>query len=77
MSFDWQTIVVGLMILGALAYVGRRALTRIRPFIDSKATGSSCETECGKCETSPPQPASPLKTLVQLERSPTPTRRVP
>jgi uncharacterized RmlC-like cupin family protein len=73
MAFDWQTIVVALMILAALVYVGRRGLTRLRAFTAAKAGASSCETGCGKCESS--QPATPLKTFVQIERTSTSTRR--
>jgi hypothetical protein len=71
--FDWQTIVVALIILAALFYVGRRGLARLRSFNAAKAGASSCETGCGKCETS--QPAAPLKTFVQIERSHTSSRR--
>jgi hypothetical protein len=47
MNFDWQTIAVTLIIAGALFYVGRRALKRLRSFGASK--GGSCETGCGTC----------------------------
>jgi hypothetical protein len=47
MNFDWQTIAVLLIIAGALFYVGRRALMRLRSFKTSK--GGSCETGCGTC----------------------------
>jgi hypothetical protein len=48
MKFDWQTIAVALIIAGALLYVGRRALTRLRSFKTSK-DGGSCATGCGTC----------------------------
>jgi hypothetical protein len=48
MNFDWQTIAVVLIIAGALFYVGRRALMRLRSFRTSKG-GGSCETGCGTC----------------------------
>ncbi len=47
MSFDWQTIAVLLIVAGALLYVGRRALGRLRSFKTSK--GGSCATGCGTC----------------------------
>jgi hypothetical protein len=72
--FDWQTIVVALIILAALFYVGRRGLTRLRSFNAAKAGAASCETGCGKCETSQPA-AAPLKTFVQIERSHTSSSR--
>lgn len=48
MKFDWQTIAVLIIIAGALIYVGRRALMRLRSFKISKG-GGSCETGCGTC----------------------------
>ena len=48
MNFDWQTIAVALIIAGALLYVGRRALMRLRSFGASEG-GGSCETGCGTC----------------------------
>ena len=47
MKFDWQTIAVALIIAGALLYVGRRALMRLRSFKANK--GGSCATGCGTC----------------------------
>ncbi|MBV9926703.1 MAG: FeoB-associated Cys-rich membrane protein [Acidobacteria bacterium] len=47
MKFDWQTVAVALIIAGALFYVGRRALARLRSFRASK--GGSCATGCGTC----------------------------
>jgi hypothetical protein len=47
MNLDWQTIAVALIIAGALLYVGRRALARLRSFRASK--GGSCATGCGTC----------------------------
>jgi hypothetical protein len=47
MKFDWQTVAVALIIAGALLYVGRRALSRLRSFRTSK--GGSCATGCGTC----------------------------
>jgi len=49
MNFDWQTIAVALIIAGALFYVGRRALMRLRSFGTSKGSGGSCATGCGTC----------------------------
>ena len=48
MNFDWQTIAVALIVAGALLYVGRRALARLRSFKVSK-DGGSCATGCGTC----------------------------
>ena len=49
MNFDWQAIAVALIIAGALLYVGRRALMRLRSFKVSKGGGGSCATGCGTC----------------------------
>ena len=48
MKFDWQTVAVGLIVAGALLYVARRALARLRSFGTAKG-GGSCATGCGTC----------------------------
>ncbi len=48
MKFDWQTVAVLLIIAGALLYVARRALARLRSFKTTKG-GGSCATGCGTC----------------------------
>jgi hypothetical protein len=48
MKFDWQTVAVLVIIAGALLYVGRRVLVRLRSFRASKG-GGSCATGCGTC----------------------------
>ena len=48
MKFDWQTITVLIIIAGALLYVGRRVLVRLRSF-RMGGGGGSCETGCGTC----------------------------
>lgn len=63
--FDWQSILVALIVAGALLYVARRGLARLRSLRGSRA---ACATGCGKCgdeETTPPRPAPPL---VQIGR---------
>lgn len=62
--FDWQTIAVALIVAGALLYVARRALARLRSF---RASRAACATGCGKCgdEEAPAQTAPPL---VQIGR---------
>ncbi len=67
--FDWQTVIAGLMILGALVYVARRAVTRLSSFRAAKAGANACETGCGSCAGSKTSPAVPLKTIVQIERT--------
>jgi membrane protein implicated in regulation of membrane protease activity len=47
MNLDWQAIAVALIVAGALLYVGRRALMRLRSFKAGK--GDSCATGCGTC----------------------------
>ena len=70
---DWQTIVVVLIILAALAYVARRALSRLRSFRLSKRQGApACSTGCGACgEAKPETRAAPL--VVQI----TPSKNLP
>jgi hypothetical protein len=48
MKFDWQTAAVLVIIAGALLYVARRALKRLRSFRVSEG-GGSCSTGCGTC----------------------------
>jgi hypothetical protein len=69
MSQDWQTVAVWLIILGALAYVGRRGWARARSF---RAGGrgqdaSSCATGCGSCGDERPAAATRRENvLVQI-----------
>ena len=48
MNLDWQAVAVALIVAGALLYVGRRALKRLRSFKVGKG-GGSCATGCGTC----------------------------
>ena len=48
MNFDWQTLAVALIVAGALFYVARRALARLRSFAAPKG-GPGCSTGCGTC----------------------------
>jgi cytochrome c553 len=76
---DWQTIAVWLIILAALAYVGRRGWARARSFrargegSAASSSTSSCATGCGSCGDERPQAASvaakaarPQNVLVQI-----------
>ena len=66
MTFDWQTIAVALIIAGALLYVVRRALARLRSFKLSK--GGSCATGCGTCGDVD-APLRQSNTLVQVGKT--------
>jgi hypothetical protein len=58
MKFDWQAIAVALIIAGALLYVARRGLARLRSFASPKGSGG-CATGCGACgEADAPLPRS-------------------
>ncbi|HEX8458456.1 MAG TPA: hypothetical protein VF656_14235 [Pyrinomonadaceae bacterium] len=67
---DWQTVAVCLIILGALLYVGRRGLARVRSFgAKGRASSSACETGCGSCgEAERPSMTTvkPQNVLVQI-----------
>jgi hypothetical protein len=67
--FDWQNIVVALIVLAALVYVGRRAFRRLRAFSMARAAASSCETGCGKCESTQPSPADSKSPFVQIQKA--------
>jgi hypothetical protein len=67
MSFDWQSIVVALVVLAAAAYVARRAWARLR----SMRAGAKSASDCGSCGDvgGKPRPAAPQATvLVQIGR---------
>jgi len=69
MKFDWQAIAVALIIAGALFYVGRRALARLRSFRAGK--GGSCETGCGTCGDvdAPLRQSNPLVQVGKAKRN--------
>jgi hypothetical protein len=68
---DWQIVAVWLIILAALAYVGRRGWARLRSF---RAGGkgeaaSSCVSGCGSCgdaQTTAATATRPQIGLVQI-----------
>ena len=67
MKFDWQTVAVLIIIAGALLYVGRRALMRLRSFRVGKG-GGSCATGCGTCGDVD-APLRQSKVLVQVSKT--------
>jgi hypothetical protein len=66
LPFDWQSIAVLLIVAGALAYVARRGLARLRSFRASR--GPACAAGCGKCGDDETTTARPAKVLVQIGR---------
>ncbi|HYG09036.1 MAG TPA: FeoB-associated Cys-rich membrane protein [Pyrinomonadaceae bacterium] len=78
---DWQTIAVWLIILAALAYVGRRGWARARSFrVGGKgpAASPSCASGCGSCgdgETQATRVSKPQNALVQITSAGSATRR--
>lgn len=70
--FDWQAIAVALIILGALAYVARRGLARLRSFrLRGRINAPACATGCGGCGEEK-ETARPANVLVQISPKPTP-----
>lgn len=67
MTFDWQTTVVAMSILGAIMYVGRRGIKRLRTFGAAKTGAASCETGCGSCSGSTSVSKGAVTTLVQIQ----------
>ena len=62
--FDWQAIVVGFVLLLAVAYVGRRGWLRISSLAASKRN-AFCDKGCGHCageELVIPQFSSPFRS---------------
>jgi hypothetical protein len=67
MSFDWQSIVVALVVLAALLYVARRTWARLR----SMRAGAKSPADCGSCASGDAKPrlTAPQPTvLVQIGR---------
>ncbi len=48
--FDWQVIVVALVLLLAVGYVCRRGWLRISSLAASERNAPSCDKGCGHCE---------------------------
>lgn len=66
---DWQTIIVMLAVLAALAFVGRRGWLRLRAVVNSEAqNSSSCASSCGGCGS--PASIAEKKAVYQIPRSP-------
>ena len=64
---DWQTIIVALIIIAALAYVARRALNRLRSLrIRKNSAESSCAVGCGNCGDD--EQIKTAKTIVNIVR---------
>ncbi|HEX8136186.1 MAG TPA: FeoB-associated Cys-rich membrane protein [Pyrinomonadaceae bacterium] len=66
---DWQNILVGLIVLAAVAYVSRRALTRLRAFRSSRSNSAPCDTGCGSCGESQKPSTTPRTVFVEIGRS--------
>lgn len=66
--FDWQAIVVALIIMAALIYTGRLAWRRLRSLRAAKGA-ASCETGCGSCGGTPKPAATKRTVFVEINRS--------
>jgi len=64
---DWQTIIVAVIILAALAYTARRGLARLNSFRANK-TGAPCSTGCGSCGGVEKPATKPATVLVSIGR---------
>ena len=71
MFVDWQNIAVLLIVLAALAYVGRRGFGKLRAMRGrGTVSAPSCAAGCGTCGDAPPiEPRSAPKTIVQITRT--------
>jgi hypothetical protein len=65
---DWQNILVGLIVLAAVVYVSRRALTRLRAFRSSRSS-APCDTGCGSCGEDRKPSTTPRTVFVEIGRS--------
>lgn len=68
MLLNWQNILTGLIVLAALIYVSRRALSRLRSFRASRKS-APCETGCGSCGESRKPSTAPRTVFVEIGRS--------
>lgn len=67
--FDWQAIAVALIVAGALFYVARRGLARLRSFRRARGAGAPpCATGCGNCGDEGEPATRPARPLVQIGR---------
>jgi hypothetical protein len=70
----WQTIIVAIIILAALAYTARRGFTRLNSFRANK-TGAPCATGCGSCGGGERPATKPATVLVSIGRLNSPRHR--
>jgi hypothetical protein len=48
---DWQSVIVVVLVLAALAFVARRGWTRLQSVVGTKVSvRSSCASACGACD---------------------------
>ncbi|HEX8180383.1 MAG TPA: hypothetical protein VF525_12625 [Pyrinomonadaceae bacterium] len=75
MLLDWQNVAVLLLVLGALAYVGRRGWARLRSLGGRGMDAAGCATGCGSCGPAERTPQMQPKVLVQIGRPGTQAKR--
>ncbi|HEX8776026.1 MAG TPA: FeoB-associated Cys-rich membrane protein [Pyrinomonadaceae bacterium] len=74
MLLNWQNILTALIVMAALIYVSRRALSHLRSLRDSRRS-APCETACGGCGESGKPSTTPRTVFVEIGRSRTLPRR--
>lgn len=57
----WDQVLVYFIVIAAALYLLRRSLTRRR---------SGCDTGCGNCPVTTPEPKQPPAGLIQIETKP-------
>ena len=72
MLSNWQNILTALIVLAALIYVSRRAISRLRSLRATRGNAAPCDTGCGSCGES--QKPSTTARTVFVEISHTRTR---
>lgn len=74
LTTDWQAVTVALIVIAALLYTVRRALSRLRSFASGgRGVASDCATGCGKCGDDVGT-AKPREVLVQIEHGKSPRK---
>jgi len=67
--FDWQVILVGLVLSIACVYVGRRAWLRLSSLLLSRRMNApSCSNGCGGCGVKQPMTQDVRRVAVQIMR---------
>jgi hypothetical protein len=75
MLLNWQNILTALIVLAALIYVSRRAISRLRSLRATRGIAAPCDTGCGSCGESQKPSTTPRTVFVEIGRTKTSSTR--